>query len=769
MIASHDPRSTYAPPGDARLLARVAEVALVLRAAEPLGPVAETIAAAVGEAWRGARAHLFLIDERTGALRPWREGESGGAGVLPTEGGVLEWLLRHEEPLFAERPSPALPGSDPGVPGWPGGALVGMPLVCDGVLRGLWVATLRGPYRLSESERRFAHFLGDALALALEQHRRAEAAAESAAQMERLELRAQEGEQLLGQMLSVVAHEMRTPLTCIKAYAETLIDTPEDQWPSRTPFLEIINEECDRLGRLLTNALDYSRLESGQRSLHLSTLQPADLLQDVLLTLGPESARRRVRLESRVAADLGTVEGDLDLLKQLCINLVANAVKFSPEGSCVELAAAGRPDTWILEVLDRGPGIPEDQRERVFERFYRVEQEGRRVPGTGLGLAIARGISELHGGRIRALGRDGGGSTLRVELPRAQRAPEAARRLAGDLWQRPGFERMLGEAVRVVADVLEAQIVSAMLVDPERGDLRVASALGLEADARKRRVGYRGGISGKALAEATPVLVNDIETDPRFRRPNHPQYSTKSLLCVPILVEGHAVGVVNVNNKRSREPFDENDLVVVRTIIERVAEAAQRSRAFPHAAELATETLAALRASLSPKQEMALRQLPPHALAPALARRLGAGAADAKRLATLAGGAEVAASAEEPRTAAVWASGAERRRVPVAIGRTAEILCARRERWDGGGWPSGVSGQAIPLGARILAVVDGLHALTRGNPARPAMSCALALAALESQAGRRYDAAVVAALAALLAERGADRLATAGPSEGRAA
>src|SRR6185503_8140117 len=154
----------------------------------------------------------------------------------------------------------------------------------------------------------------------------------------------------------------------------------------------------------------------------------------------------------------------------------------------VSLAVSGDGERWRVQVLDRGPGIPEDQAERIFERFYRVEQEGHRsVPGTGLGLAIARNITELHGGRIAVTPRPGGGSVFSVDLPRVQRAPEDARQLARGLWERRDVLRVLDEAVAVVSDAMEAQIVSAMLVDPERGDLRMAAALGLDESALKRR------------------------------------------------------------------------------------------------------------------------------------------------------------------------------------------------------------------------------------------------------------------------------------------
>src|SRR5262249_54861846 len=393
--------------------------------------------------------------------------------------------------------------------------------------------------------------------------------------------------------------------------------------------------------RLLMNALDYSRLESGQKSFHLTTLKPEDLVTDALLTMAPEGKRRKVEVSAHVPETFGTVEGDLDLLNQLCLNLVSNAIKSSPEPGQVEVVVSGDEEGWRLEVMDRGPGIPEDQAERIFERFYRVEQEGRRVPGSGLGLAIARNITELHGGRIVVTPRAGGGSVFTVTLPRVQRAPDEACQLAAELWERRDCLRLLDDAVALASEALEAQIVSLMLVDPQRGDLKMAAALGLDESALKRRVGFRGGVGGQALAQAAPVLVNDIETDPRFRRPNHPQYSTKSLICVPLIVAGRSIGVINVNNKRSREAFGEDDLALMATLVDRVCSTVERSLAFPESPESLAETMAALRAPVHLRSDLELGQRPPGAVAYGLARRLGASAEESRLLSRLAGGGDL--------------------------------------------------------------------------------------------------------------------------------
>lgn len=753
--------SSNGKPADS-LLARLSEATFVLRTSSDMEALVSTVGAAAEGALHAKESRVFLIDERTGAVRPW-DTEKGGPGeaFLPAPGGALEWVLRHEEPLFVPDGSGNLPALDKSLGGKRGSAFFCLPLRARGALDGVWVATFGAARSFTSSDRHAAHLLGDALALGLERSRADRSLSERELQRRRLEARAEEGEGLLGQMLSVVAHEMRTPLTCIKAYAETLIDTPEEEWESRTPFLEIINEECDRLGRLLTNALDYSRLESGQKSFHLSTLLPSDLVNDVILTMTPEGKRRRVGITAHLPEGFGTVEGDQDLLKQLALNLVSNAIKFSPEPGEVEIVVSGDEDGWRVEVMDRGPGIPADQVERIFERFYRVEHEGRRVPGTGLGLAIARNITELHGGKIGVTPRPGGGSVFSVSLPRVQRAPEDACRLAAELWERRDCLRLLDDSVALVSEAMEAQIVSLMLVDPERGDLKMAAALGLDESALKRRVGFRGGVGGKALAQAAPVLVNDIETDPRFRRPNHPQYSTKSLICVPLIVAGRSIGVINVNNKRSREAFSEEDLALMASLVDRVCSTVERSLAFPESPESPAETMAALRASIHLRSDLELGQRPPGAVAYGIARRLGASPEESRLLSRLAGdGDRESLEGEGDGTE----SGHRKNGV---LGRPRDILLARAERWDGTGHPKGLRGEAIPLGARILSAVDLLHDLTHGSPHRPALPAPFALEEMERLKGTRLDPRVQAAVSDLLAEEGAER--PAGPPRSREA
>src|SRR6185503_18108352 len=157
-----------------------------------------------------------------------------------------------------------------------------------------------------------------------------------------------------------------------------------------------------------------------------------------------------------------------------------------------------------------------------------------------------------------------------------------------------------------VGATLESALVSLVLVDPDRGDLFVAASTGHEGAVVGRRTAIRSGVAGAVAAWGHPILVEDIETDRRFRRLNHPQYKTKSLLCVPLRVEGEVIGVVNANNKQNGEAFDEDDLALLAMLTERVGSAIERACAYPDSERVVDDALAAVQAMTQLKREFAL-------------------------------------------------------------------------------------------------------------------------------------------------------------------
>jgi two-component system phosphate regulon sensor histidine kinase PhoR len=214
-----------------------------------------------------------------------------------------------------------------------------------------------------------------------------------------------------------VSHELRTPLTSIKGFAETLLGGAMRDESTCRRFLEIIDQETNRLVKLVDDLLDLSRLESKRLSLELGQVRMADVVTDAVLAMKPLAGRRALELQPS-EADV-TVLADRDRLAQVLTNLVDNAIKFTADGG--HIAVGWRAMNGEVEVIvaDDGPGIQPGDLPHVFERFYKADRARAAVrPGTGLGLAITKHIIEAHGGRIRVASAPGTGTTFAFTLPR---------------------------------------------------------------------------------------------------------------------------------------------------------------------------------------------------------------------------------------------------------------------------------------------------------------------------------------------------------------
>ena len=225
-------------------------------------------------------------------------------------------------------------------------------------------------------------------------------------------------EQWRRDMTADLSHELRTPLATIQSRIEALED---GVMPATPENLRVIGDEVERLGRLLGELRSLNELESEDFGVTLRPLDLADVGRDGLARVEPLAARRSVRLESRLAE--APADGDRDQLLQVVVNLLDNAIKFTPEGGSVTLAVgpapppAGRAGPWAsITVSDTGPGIDPIDLPFVFDRFYR-SRSVRHTQGAGLGLAIAKGLVEVHNGVIEASDGAGGGAVFTVLLP----------------------------------------------------------------------------------------------------------------------------------------------------------------------------------------------------------------------------------------------------------------------------------------------------------------------------------------------------------------
>jgi two-component system sensor histidine kinase KdpD len=236
---------------------------------------------------------------------------------------------------------------------------------------------------------------------------------------------ARQSEELKSTLLDAIAHEFKTPLTSIKAASTSMLSDTVRLDPQFRELAAIIDEEADRMSLLVTEAVRLSQIDAGKVKLQREPLDVGKLIEGVLRQFDTQSEGRKVDL--RVSGDLPRISADSELIALAVRQLIDNALKYSPPASPIDVTAGIEKDRMVIRVRDRGPGIPERERERVFDKFYRRLTSKVHVPGTGLGLHICREIIRAHHGDVWVEGAPASGSQFCISLPvREASVPAAA-------------------------------------------------------------------------------------------------------------------------------------------------------------------------------------------------------------------------------------------------------------------------------------------------------------------------------------------------------
>jgi two-component system sensor histidine kinase KdpD len=356
-----------------------------------LSDILET-ATRLAEKTFGGRITALLPDDERKVAFTGRT--SGPLSVPSSEQGIAQWVFDRGEK--AGKGTATLPGA----------SALYVPLKgASGILGVLSVVPGEPGETLSAEQQNLLEVLASQAALAIERNLAASAARDAEVRVETESLRTS--------LLSTVSHDLRTPLSSITGAAATL----RSHWDrldekTRNELLESVTDEADRLNRLLDNLLEVTRLEGGVH-LRKEMCPLEEVVGAALHRLRRQLASRQVRTD--IPADLPMVAMDDVLMEQVFVNLIENALKYTPADSPVDITAARRGEFLTVEVGDRGPGIPEGEEKRIFEKFFRGRTDSAR--GAGLGLAICRAIVEAHGGSIEALNRAEGGALFRFRIP----------------------------------------------------------------------------------------------------------------------------------------------------------------------------------------------------------------------------------------------------------------------------------------------------------------------------------------------------------------
>jgi two-component system, OmpR family, sensor histidine kinase KdpD len=342
---------------------------------------------------------VILLPGGDGRLQPRAE-RLAPFHLDPNDMAVSQWAYEHREPAGT------------GTDNLPGAQMLFVPLVASRGVVGVLGMRLADPHLFeAPDQRHLLETFANQVALAIERALLADEAQGAQVSIE--------SERLRNTLLSSVSHDLRTPLAAITGGTSALLDDAArlDE-PARRELLVTMREEADRLNRLVQNLLEMTRLEAGPVQVR-KEWHPIE--EPIGAALAHFTARLRTRqLTTTIPADLPLVPLDPILIERVVANLVDNALKYTPETSPIEISAAREGDGVVVEVADRGPGLPQGDEGRVFDKFYRGI---RSVTGSGLGLAICRGLVEAHGGRIEAANRPGGGAVFRFTLPVKEAPP----------------------------------------------------------------------------------------------------------------------------------------------------------------------------------------------------------------------------------------------------------------------------------------------------------------------------------------------------------
>jgi len=231
-------------------------------------------------------------------------------------------------------------------------------------------------------------------------------------------------DQSRNQFVSNASHELKTPLATMKIMLETMMYQPDMPQEVRQEFMGDMNHEIDRLTGIITDLLTLTRMDNHHDALKVEEIDLSGLTEETIRLLTPAAEKRNQRLESRVTPDL-RMKGDRTKLNQVLYNLIDNGMKYTQDGGTIRVSLEEAAEALVWRVEDNGVGIPAEDQEHIFDRFYRVDKaRSRETGGTGLGLSIVRQLVNMHGGTIEVRSTPGEGSCFTVKLPKKGRGED---------------------------------------------------------------------------------------------------------------------------------------------------------------------------------------------------------------------------------------------------------------------------------------------------------------------------------------------------------
>jgi response regulator RpfG family c-di-GMP phosphodiesterase/signal transduction histidine kinase len=571
-----------------------------------------------------------------------------------------------------------------------------------------------------------------------------------AAELEEVNRKLMDSDIVKTEFLTRISHELRTPLNSIKGSVYYLENSEKLTRSERKEFYSIISKETEKLTAIAENQLDFLKFEDETRDMKKSVINLSDILNEVSgsKTLSTLLVQKNLALDIQIGKGISDIVGDKIKTSQMFFNLIEGVAFYMERGGLLRISVT--ENHFVQVKITINTRFPEDIL-YVFSRpGHPFQEEGR---DEKVKIYLSRKVAENHGWDMTVKNDDTALAVL-LTIPKSKKQKiDAAVGKSIDLF------------LEFISELLGLDICSIMLSDEVTGELRIQSAMGLADDVIKRtRIRMGDQICGWVAMEGKPLLIENIEHDPRFGKRSVPQYNTKSLISIPLTVRDSVVGVLNLNNKKTAEAFTNQDLQLATIFATRISCLMEKLNTDECWEDGYQEFMASFDNLLNAGKKYHKKMHLFRDLVRKIMEKLET-TEDEKNLAlyistlydlglVLIDDAVLQKKKLEPSEIAT---------LKIHPFTTVELLSSfefshdvknailhHHERYDGGGYPDGLKGEKIPLISRVIAVVDSYCAMVSKRPHRKEFNRDNALREIIKGSGSSYDPVVVKALEEVL-------------------
>lgn len=565
-----------------------------------------------------------------------------------------------------------------------------------------------------------------------------------AAELEGINRKLIESDVVKTEFITRVSHELRTPLNSIKGSVYYLSQSERLSRREQEEFYDIITGETDKLIGIVENQLDFLRFEDETMIINKTVVSLREVLGEISNSKNIKTlfARKDINLKIEVDEGLSDIVGDRIRIMQFFLNILEGLNSYLERGDEIVISARENDQVHISIALPRR--LPESITAYLFSSNHLFQTDS---PEGQLKLYLARKVSDIHRWDLVAEN-TADGLLITLNIPKSTRQKmDAVVTTTIDMF------------LEFITEVLDVNICSVMLCDDLTGDLMIKGARGLDDLLIKQtrvRMGER--IAGWVALEGEPLFVADIEQDPRFGRKNVAQYNSKSLISLPLKINGKVIGVLNLNNKRSSSPFTERDFDLAQSMCERVVHVIEGLYGEERQEDEFRQLMTSFDSLISAEKKYHKKDSRLPDVAMGMAAKLGLGEQERRSIlyASVLYDLGLVLLEESILSKKGKLLPTEENTLKIHPYTTVGLLDSfefseeikqgilhHHERYDGTGYPDGLNGNNIPFIARILAVVDAYCAMTSERPYRPAMEPAEALAEIRKKTGTYYDPQMV--------------------------